>query len=160
MTNIHSLAARAGHGHIIPGLDSSSRRPYNTCQLCRWRSCAARSLTTKGCDHNTPQQRSTVQEEALRGQLDELQEQLSAAQPHIERLRAEKETCHKVVNTLRDKMTAVNDEWQAKFDAFKEAMSKWEVEKDAVRKERCAPSDYVASCSVCGAVQCLSLIHI
>ena len=46
----HSLTARARHGHIIPGLESSSRRPYNisfTCALC----CVLHQhLTTRGFD--------------------------------------------------------------------------------------------------------------
>ena len=82
---------------------------------------------------------ATQKEAELREELAELREKLDGAQPHIEQLRKERETCQDVVRTLRDKITAINEEWQGKFDEFKAATDKWFVEKDEVMKERCAP---------------------
>jgi chromosome condensin MukBEF ATPase and DNA-binding subunit MukB len=72
-----------------------------------------------------------------RQQLDDLHEKLGESQPHIDKLRKERETCLDVVRNLREKINAIHDEWQGKFDVYKSAMDAWVAERKEVQKEWC-----------------------
>lgn len=101
---------------------------------------AARAALQGDLDKHTAELGTIREREAEeRAQLDALREQLDASQPHVERLRKERETCLDVVSRLRDQMSAINEQWQAKFDEFKASMDAWAQERRDVLKERCAP---------------------
>jgi hypothetical protein len=80
-----------------------------------------------------------------RQQLDDLREKLEQSQPHIDRLHQERKTCLDVARNLRDKITAINEEWQGKFNEFKEAMDTWAAERKEVQKERCVLLSWLCS---------------
>jgi uncharacterized coiled-coil DUF342 family protein len=66
------------------------------------------------------------------------QSRLSASQPQIEALRAERKQCIDVVSTLRSKITEINEQYQQQWDNYKEARREWNAEMDVVMKARCA----------------------